>query len=181
VTSCTLSGVKWTTLLLCIFSLFVLACSRSTNTGAPGSNGGSEGRRISSTDVVKVNAERVTITRGDSVDAPVRLRIDNGFHVNANPPSYSYLKATEIEVKPEGGLSVAYITYPDPQMRKFPFAEQPLAVYEGETSIKLRLKADQNSSLGQKNLSGKLRIQACDDQVCYAPGTMDVTIPLEVK
>ena len=115
------------------------------------------------------------------MDAPVRLKIDNGFHVNANPPSYSYLKATEIELQPESGVSVSFITYPDPQIKTFSFAETPLAVYEGETLIKIRVKADQTASPGKKNLLGKLRVQACDDQVCYAPGTMDLAIPLEVK
>ena len=172
--------MKRTILLLGIFSLSLLACSRSNNTSAPATVG-AEGRRISSTDVVKASVGKVSIVRGDAVDVPVRLSIDKGFHVNANPPTYPYLKATEIDVAPEGGVSVSFITYPDPQKRKFPFAEEPLAVYEGEALIKLRLKADQNSPSGAKNLLGKLRVQACDDHVCYAPGTMDVTIPLEVK
>jgi len=158
-----------------------LACSRPANTDPPATTGATQGRRISSTDVVKINTEPVTIVRGASVDAPVRLKIDNGFHVNANPPSYSYLKATEIELQPEGGVSVSFITYPDPHIKTFSFAETPLAVYEGETLIKIRVKADQTASPGKKNLLGKLRVQACDDQVCYAPGTMDVAIPLEVK
>lgn len=169
------------TLLLGILSLFVPACSRSNDSGTPVTIGAPEGRRISSTDVVKASVEKAAVARGDSVDAPVRLKIDNGFHVNANPPSYPYLKATEIDVTPQEGVSVAFVTYPDPQMRKFSFAETQLAVYEGEALIKIKLKAAQNASPGQKNLSGKLRVQACDDQVCYAPGTMDVTIPLEVK
>ncbi|HEY8227587.1 MAG TPA: protein-disulfide reductase DsbD domain-containing protein [Pyrinomonadaceae bacterium] len=165
--------------LLAIWFLFLLACSRPTNTGAPATIG--EGRRISSTDVVKVSTEQATVPRGGSADALVHLKIDNGFHVNANPPTYSFLIATEIELKPEGGVLVNFITYPDPQVKKFPFAEKPLAVYEGESLIKVKLRAEQSASPGRKNVPGKLRVQACDDQVCYAPGTVDVAIPLEVK
>ena len=113
--------------------------------------------------------------------ALVGLQIKNGYHVNANPPSQSYLKPTEIELKSAEGISVEFITYPDPLVRKFSFSETPLKVYEGETNLKLRLKADKTASAGKHNLSAKLRVQACDDKVCYAPGALDVTVPVNVK
>jgi len=111
----------------------------------------------------------------------VRLQIQNGYHVNANPPSQSYLKATEIELKPQEGISVEFITYPDPLLRTFSFSETPLKVYEGETNLKLRLHAEKTASAGKHNLSAKLRVQACDDKVCYAPGAIDVIVPVNVK
>ena len=112
---------------------------------------------------------------------PVRLQIKSGYHVNANPPSQSYLKATEIEIKAADGISIEFITYPDPLVRTFAFSETPLKVYEGETDLKLRLKADKSAKPGKHNLSAKLRVQACDDKVCYAPGAMDLIVPVNVK
>ena len=141
----------------------------------------SEPPRINSVDVVKVMPEEATLTAGESGDALVRLQITNGYHVNANPPSQSYLKATEIELKPAEGISVEFITYPDPLLRTFSFSETPLKVYEGETNLKVRLKADKSAKPGKHNLSAKLRVQACDDKVCYAPGALDVTVPVNVK
>lgn len=140
-----------------------------------------EGRRISSVDVVKASPDEVTISPGGTADAQVRLKIDSGFHVNANPPSFPYLKATELELTADGGLSVSFTKYPDPLMKKFSFADSPLAVYEGDTILSVRLKADRTLAAGRKNLSGKLRVQACDDQVCYAPGAMDIVIPVNVQ
>ena len=134
-----------------------------------------------SVDVVKASPDEVTISPGSTADAPVRLKIDSGFHVNANPPSFPYLKATELELTPAGGLSVSFIKYPDPLKKKFSFADSPLAVYEGDTTLSVRIKADRTIAVGRKNLSGKLRVQACDDQVCYAPGEMDIVIPVNVK
>jgi len=43
------------------------------------------------------------------------------------------------------------------------------------------LKAAPSAETGKHNLSATLRVQACDDQVCYAPGTIDLTIPVTVK
>jgi hypothetical protein len=73
------------------------------------------------------------------------------------------------------------MTYPDPLTRKFAFSEKPLAVYEGEATLKARLKADKSAKPGTHNLSAKLSVQACDEAVCYAPGTMDVTVPVNIK
>jgi hypothetical protein len=49
------------------------------------------------------------------------------------------------------------------------------------TNLKVRLKADKTATAGKHNLSAKLRVQACDDKVCYAPGALDVTVPVNVK
>ena len=160
-------------LLLC---LLITACAKTgTNTTD------NEPPRINSVDVVKAMPQETTLAPGESGDVLVRLQIQNGYHVNANPPSQSYLKATEIELKPQQGISVEFITYPDPLLRTFSFSETPLKVYEGETSLKLRLHAEKTASAGKHNLSAKLRVQACDDKVCYAPGAIDVTVPVNVK
>ena len=160
-------------LLLC---LLITACAKTgTNTTD------NEPPRINSVDVVKAMPQETTLAPGESGDALVRLQIQNGYHVNANPPSQSYLKATEIELKPQQGISVEFITYPDPLLRTFSFSETPLKVYEGETNLKLRLHAEKTASAGKHNLSAKLRVQACDDKVCYAPGAIDVTVPVNVK
>ena len=107
--------------------------------------------------------------------------IQNGYHINANPPSFPYLKATELELTPASGLSVDFVTYPDPLTKKFSFSEEPLKVYEGDTPVKAMLKAAASAPTGTHNLSAKLRVQACDDEVCYAPGTIDLRLPVSVK
>ena len=130
---------------------------------------------------MKVTTPETTIAKGQSSDAVVRLRIDNGYHVNANPPTFPYLIPTQLEINAADGISVDFITYPDPQTKKFSFAEKPLAVYEGETDLKVRFKAAPSAQAGTRNLSATLRVQACDDQVCYAPGSIDLKLPVSVK
>ena len=163
-------------LLLCFFAA---ACSRSPTNDAQST--ANEPPPIASVNVVKATPQEVTLTRGESGDAVVSLRIASGYHVNANPPSFSYLKATELEIQPAAGITVEFMTYPDALTKNFSFAEKPLAVYEGETTLKARLKADKTAPPGKHNLSAKLRVQACDDKVCYAPGTLDMTLPVNIK
>jgi DsbC/DsbD-like thiol-disulfide interchange protein len=131
--------------------------------------------------VVKAAPQPVGIVAGGSAQSTIRLTIQSGYHINANPPTYSYLKATELDIPSSEGVSVAFISYPDPITRQLAFADKPIAVYEGETPLKVMLKADKAAKKGERSLSGKLRVQACDDQVCYPPGALDVSIPVTIK
>ena len=158
------------------------ACSRPpANTSDSQPSKAEPGRRIASVDVVHASPDPISIAPGNTAEVQVRLKIDSGYHVNANPPSFPYLKPTELEVSPGDGLSVTAVTYPQPLVKKFAFSEGPLAVYEGDTLIKIKVKADRAATSGSKNLSGTLRVQACDDQVCYAPGSKGVVIPVNVQ
>lgn len=138
-------------------------------------------KRVASETVVRVEAPPVEIDAGASTEALIRLRIDNGYHVNANPASFPYLIATQLDIPQVDGISAAKTSYPPPLNKKFSFAEGPLAVYEGEAELKVALLADKAAKRGQTSIPAKLRIQACDDQVCYPPGIIDVWIPVTVR
>ena len=162
--------------------LCLTGCSRSkppTSQAGVGTSQPDQPRH--SVDVVKASAKDVTIKAGGDGDAIIQLNIQNGYHINANPPTFAYLKATELELPPGPGVSVSFIVYPNPLTKTFSFAEKPLAVYEGVTDIKARLKVDKSTKPGQHDLPAKIQVQACDNQVCYAPGTLEITIPLIVK
>jgi DsbC/DsbD-like thiol-disulfide interchange protein len=168
--------------LIVVACVLLSACSKpAADANKPASAPGTEPPRIASTNVVKVNPEELTLGKGESGQAIVRLQIQNGYHVNANPPSFSYLKATELELTPAHGVSVEFMTYPDPLTKTFSFSEAPLKVYEGETTLKAMLKASPSAEAGKHNLSAKLRVQACDDEVCYPPGTIDLTVPVTIR
>ena len=155
-----------------------MACTKAPTNNTQPAN---ESPAINSVDVVKASPQEVTIAAGESGEAVVRLQITDGYHVNANPPTFSYLIPTELKLTPVDGIAVEFVTYPDALTRKFSFSEKPLAVYEGETTLKARLKADKTTKPGAHNLSAKLRVQACDDKVCYAPGAIDLVVPVNIK
>lgn len=136
---------------------------------------------ITSESVVKVAAQPVEISAGGSADAIVRVTIQSGYHVNANPPTYSYLRATILDISPADGVSVGAVAYPKALTKKLAFAEKPLDIYEGEIELKATVKVDKAAKTSERSLSAKLRIQACDDQVCYAPGTLELAIPVFIK
>jgi DsbC/DsbD-like thiol-disulfide interchange protein len=162
---------------LIVLGCLMTACAHTQ----PAQQTENEPPRIASVDVVRAFPRELSLAPGESGDALVRLQITDGYHINANPPSQSYLKATALELEPAEGISVEFISYPDPLVKKFSFSETPLKVYEGEASLKVRLKADKSAATGKHNLSAKLRVQACDDKICYAPGALDVIVPVNIK
>jgi hypothetical protein len=161
------------------------ACSKtvpnatSESANAPAASRGAQ--RITSEGVVKVAVQPGEISAGGLAEVSVRVTIQSGYHVNANPPTYPYLKATQLELSPADGISVGSVIYPQALDKKVAFAEKPLAIYEGEIELKTMLKADKAAKIGARSLPAKLRIQACDDQVCYQPGTLDFAIPVNIK
>ena len=169
---------NWLVVLCCL----VTACAKAPTSNSPAAPIAVDPPEIKSTDVVQVTPQEATIARGESAEVVVPIKIKAGYHVNANPPSFSYLKATELELPQTDGLTVEFIRYPDPLKKKFSFsADQELAVYEGEAIVRAQVKADKSAQSGKRNLSAKLRVQACDDRVCYAPGVMDVTVPVNIQ
>jgi Disulphide bond corrector protein DsbC len=176
----------------CLFIAFLSACSKTetTNTNttptntpvaSENSSSGETTTKAPPADVVRVETPSVEIKAGGSAEVALKLTIANGYHINANPPSFSYLKATELTVEPSEGVTPGKPVYPSSVTRKFAFSKDPLAVYEGETAIKLPLNAAGNAQKGAHTLKGKLRIQACDEEACYPPRTIDTSIPVTIK
>src|SRR5438270_8942261 len=97
-------------LIFCSLLLLVFAgCSQNDNATKQTANTStnqtsSEGSTSTSTktppaDVVRAEVSKVEMKAGGSAEASVKLTIANGYHINANPPSFSYLKATELTVE----------------------------------------------------------------------------------
>jgi len=75
--------------------------------------------------IVQASADNLEVRAGETKEAAVRLAIQSGYHVNANPATERFLIPTSLEVKPEAGIAVDKIIYPKPLTKKFPFAEVP--------------------------------------------------------
>ena len=140
-----------------------------------------------------MEAAPVQIAEGGSADATVKLSILAGYHVNANPATFSYLIPTEVAHAPDPDgfcVRVGKPVYPSASKIKFEFEEEPLAVYEGEIAVKLPLRLLRRSEPGclayamrgsQGSLPIKTTVQACDHEKCFPPAIIDAAIPVEVK
>jgi len=146
-----------------------------------GSTGGSSipPKVRSSKDVVRIGGSGAGLSAPGNVTVDIPIVIDPGYHVNANPATFSYLIPTEVTVEKVEGVEAGKPVYPAAEKKKFQFADELLAVYEGEIRIKLPLRLTQSS--GSRQLPVNVRVQACDQEECFPPDTLHTTIAVDVK
>jgi DsbC/DsbD-like thiol-disulfide interchange protein len=166
--------------LAILYLTVIFAFSGCKNTSGPGASTSSSPspKEVSSSDqVVKAFGHFIPSA---STPASLELVISPGFHVNANPATFPYLIATQVQPGQAEGVTVSdKLTYPPPKMETFAFADQPLAVYEGNVSIPIPLTALPGAK-GQRTIPFKIRVQACDNEKCYPPATLDASLALDV-
>jgi len=136
-----------------------------------------------SASVVKVRPEESTykLKPGASAQISVVLDIDSGYHINSNRPTEKYLIPTALKFDRMPGLTVAIVRYPKAKLLKFSFSEKPLSVFEGKAVLKFSARALPSLASGNHTIKGKLTLQACNDQLCLRPQTVDVEIPIEIS
>ena len=154
-------------------------CSRTTTHMPPGTTPVENSTREvrSSADVVTI-AGTGTAMSESSGDAMIMLNIEPGYHVNANPATYPYLIATEVTADKVEGLDAGKAIYPPAKKQKFDFAEEALAVYEGQVEVRLPIKI---AGKGSRSLPLNVRVQACDHEKCFPPATLNTNVSVEVK
>jgi len=110
-----------------------------------------------------VSAMLLSPLDADRTALVVRVTVDEGWHVNANPASFPFLVATSVEV-PDGNAAVS-IDYPEGRDFRPDFAPAAIRVYEGTIEIPLVLEREVTPL---DRLA--LRFQACDTSRCLPPG-----------
>jgi DsbC/DsbD-like thiol-disulfide interchange protein len=153
----------------------------NANVNANAGNAASPAPKSPLEGIVSASAERVELRAGETAETSVRLSIKSGYHVNANPATEKFLIPTALDVKPEAGITVEKIAYPKPLRKKFPFAEVPLDVYEGDAVIRLTLGAARDARPGRHTLRADIRVQPCDDEKCYPPATLASGIEVVIR
>ena len=93
----------------------------------------------------------------------VRLSIDQGWHVNANPASLPFLIPTTVELS--NGVQMERIQYPPGIAFQPAFSDETLSVYEGRVAVRATPPAEFDAT----SPSVAVRYQACDHQRCLPP------------
>ncbi len=153
----------------------------TTNVSPSGSPVASQASAKPPADIVRASASEIKVRAGGSAEATVQITIANGYHVNANPATHSFLIPTKLDVTAENGISTGEPVYPAPLTKKFAFDEKPLAVYEGATTIKLPVTASATAPKGAHTLRAKIRVQPCNDDACFPPRTVETSIPVRIN
>ena len=121
----------------------------------------------------------VNVARGGSAEASVTVKVNDGFHVQANPASQRQLIATELALEPPAGLETGKPLYPPGKPWKLQ-GTMEISTYSGLFPITVPVKA-KTAKAGKYTLPGKLRYQACNETTCFPPQREPVAIEIQVK
>jgi hypothetical protein len=132
------------------------------------------------TDVLLIGKPAMVVAKaGSTVEAKLPLELRAGYHVNSNTPSEAYLIPLKLTWN-DGAVSAASVVFPKPSMEKYSFSEKPLSVFSGRFEILTRFNVPAAAPVGPVAVAGKLRYQACNDRMCLAPKTVDVSVQVNV-
>jgi hypothetical protein len=116
---------------------------------------------------------------GSTVEVPVPLSLQEGFHVNSNRPPDEYLIPLRLTWS-KGALEAGEVVYPKPAMYKIQSEPKPLSVYSGNFELTAKFNVPPTAVTGPIGMNGKLRYQACNDKACLPPKDLDVNVQLDI-
>ncbi len=117
---------------------------------------------------------------GTSVHAAIQVSLPEGLHVNSNTPRDPFLIPIVLSIDSPAGVSVEEIVYPEATDLVQQGADLPLAVYEREFVIGVRLNVAGDVQPGEITVPARLRYQACDERLCYIPATVSTGWTLKI-
>jgi DsbC/DsbD-like thiol-disulfide interchange protein len=118
--------------------------------------------------------------RGRPARVSIVIDIPGGYHINSNRPLETYLIATSVKVEPENGLRAGPVSFPRPLLRTFKFSKKQLSVYEGQVRLKFSVTVPANYADGLAKVKARVRLQSCNDEVCFPPKNYDVNLKIDV-
>jgi thiol:disulfide interchange protein len=117
---------------------------------------------------------------GSPVRAALQVRLPERFHVQSDAPRDPTLIPTVLSVDAPEGVTVAEIVFPPASEFNQIGQSQPLLVFEHAFTIGVRFDIAPAVPIGRLEVPARLRYQACDDRLCYAPVTADLLWTLTV-
>lgn len=119
------------------------------------------------------------VTTGGSRTLRVRLHIDQGWHVNANPASLEFLIPTTMQARANGQPVPLEVSYPPGRDSDIRLGGTTIEVYDDTTTLSAVVSAD---ALAEAKAAGGLDIvvqaQSCSDKaICLAPAEITTRLP----
>ena len=124
--------------------------------------------------------QKIVARRDAMVEARISVQVRRGYHANSNAPNEDYLIPLRLRWE-SGPLAPVEVVYPKPEEKNYPFSSKPVSVFTGEFEVVTRFKVDASAPAGPGVLVGKLRYQACSDDTCYRPATLEIRLPYEIR
>lgn len=122
-----------------------------------------------------------SVPRGSTAQIAVEIKISHPWHINAHLLEDEFLVPTEISFEAPEGFVVRDVVYPKGIKKKLDFSDNPLDLYEGTVLAGAVVDVAPQTAQGVATIKGTLFYQACDNEKCLVPATLDFKVPIEVS
>lgn len=129
---------------------------------------------------IEVIASHEAIPAGSKLQVGFQVRVDDGWFVHSNTPSYSLFSPVQLMLDNMPGVSVRSVRYPTGVSKSVSFAERPFDVYEGTFHVIAEFDVHEQLAARELNLQMMLNYQACDEEVCVSPAGEAFRVPVSV-
>ena len=120
---------------------------------------------------------------GHEFDAIVTAKIQNGWHIYANPAGLAEMIPTTLGLNSQTpqAISLVKVSYPAGEAKVLSsVGTEKVALYEGKVEFTARLKISEQAKPGAVAVPLKLSYQACNDRVCQAPAQLEISLTVTV-
>jgi uncharacterized protein len=124
-----------------------------------------------------------TLAPGHEFDAIITAKIQNGWHIYANPAGLAEMIPTTLglEGQTPRAISLVKVSYPAGDAKVLSsVSTEKVALYEGKVEFTARLKISEQAKPGAVAVPLKLSYQACNDRVCQAPAQLEILLTVTV-
>jgi DsbC/DsbD-like thiol-disulfide interchange protein len=125
--------------------------------------------------------EQQAIQPGQTVTLVLRVELPENIHMQSDKPRDPFVIPTLLTFMLPEGVTVEEITYPESTDFLLAGQGEPLAVFEHEFTIAVRLALDEDVPPGEIVVPGSFLYQACDDRMCFVPATAAVEWHMHVE
>lgn len=121
------------------------------------------------------------IAASSTTRVALEVSLPEGLHVQSDQPRDPALIPTVLSIDAPAGVTVRNLIYPVPTDFSQAGQAQPLAVFEHTFVAGAEVALAGSVPAGDLVIPGRLRYQACDDRVCFAPVTARFEWTLRVQ
>jgi len=115
---------------------------------------------------------------GSTVRGVLKLEIPEGLHTQSNTPLDASLIPLRLTFEPVARVTVKEVVFPKATMATV--AGDPASVFEGDILLGVQFVLGSDLAQGKLTLPAHLQYQACNDNSCFAPRTVDTNWTLEI-
>ena len=117
---------------------------------------------------------------GGSCRVAMLVTIQEGWHINTNPPHPETMIPTQFTVKAKHGTVLKDVKYPAGVKISVKGLPDPQTIYEKQVLLHGVLSVPKESAGQMEELELMVRYQACNEDICHPPKTLKLTGRLPV-